>query len=220
MNWILCRAVALLIGFLGEQQIGWPRKWYHPIMAVGSLISGAERMLRAWFPKSKAGERAAGIVMASALPLLTLGVSGGMLYLLYRWSWIAGLLVESAMCWSIFASGSLRDAAQEVETGLSHSVEAGRQAVSRIVGRDTRQLSQAGVIRAAVETVAENLSDGVLAPLVFTALGGAAGGYFYKTVNTMDSMVGSEMTGTGISAPARPGWTMCVTQFPPGCRRF
>ena len=154
MNWILCRAVALLIGFLGEQQIGWPRKWYHPIMAVGSLISGAERMLRAWFPKSKAGERAAGIVMASALPLLTLGVSGGMLYLLYRWSWIAGLLVESAMCWSIFASGSLRDAAQEVET------------------------------------VAENLSDGVLAPLVFTALGGAAGGYFYKTVNTMDSMVG------------------------------
>ena len=53
MNWILCRAVALLIGFLGEQQIGWPRKWYHPIMAVGSLISGAERMLRAWFPKSR-----------------------------------------------------------------------------------------------------------------------------------------------------------------------
>lgn len=101
MNWILCRAVALLIGFLGEQQIGWPRKWYHPIMAVGSLISGAERMLRAWFPKSKAGERAAGIVMASALPLLTLGVSGGVLYFLYRWSWIAGLLVESAMCWSI-----------------------------------------------------------------------------------------------------------------------
>ena len=128
--------------------------------------------------------------MASALPLLTLGVSGGVLYFLYRWSWIAGLLVESAMCWSIFASGSLRDAAQEVETGLSHSVEAGRQAVSRIVGRDTRQLSQAGVVRAAVETVAENLSDGVLAPLVFTALGGAAGGYFYKTVNTMDSMVG------------------------------
>ena len=76
MNWILCRAVALLIGFLGEQQIGWPRKWYHPIMAVGSLISGAERMLRAWFPKSKAGERAAGIVMASALPLLTLGEIG------------------------------------------------------------------------------------------------------------------------------------------------
>ena len=190
MNWILCRAVALLIGFLGEQQIGWPRKWYHPIMAVGSLISGAERMLRAWFPKSKAGERAAGIVMASALPLLTLGVSGGVLYFLYRWSWIAGLLVESAMCWSIFASGSLRDAAQEVETGLSHSVEAGRQAVSRIVGRDTQRLDEAGVVKAAVETVAENLSDGVLAPLVFTALGGAAGGYFYKTVNTMDSMVG------------------------------
>lgn len=124
------------------------------------------------------------------------------------------------MCWSIFASGSLRDAAQEVETGLSHSVEAGRQAVSRIVGRDTRQLSQAGVIRAAVETVAENLSDGVLAPLVFTALGGAAGGYFYKTVNTMDSMVGYRNDRYRYFGTGAAGWTMCVTQFPPGCRRF
>ena len=204
MNWILCRAVALLIGFLGEQQIGWPRKWYHPIMAVGSLISGAERMLRAWFPKSKAGERAAGIVMASALPLLTLGVSGGMLYLLYRWSWIAGLLVESAMCWSIFASGSLRDAAQEVETGLSHSVEAGRQASSGRRWRRWRKISPTASLR----------------PWSLRRWAGRPEAISIKRSIRWIPWWATEMTGTGISAPARPGWTMCVTQFPPGCRRF
>ena len=94
------------------------------------------------------------------------------------------------MCWSIFASGSLRDAAGEVGIALSESLDAGRKAVAMIVGRDTERLTEEGVIKATVETVAENLSDGVIAPLVFTALGGAAGGYFYKTVNTMDSMVG------------------------------
>ena len=128
--------------------------------------------------------------MALTLPLVCLGLTGGLLYVLYRWSWIAGFLVESAMCWSIFASGSLRDAAGEVGIALSESLDAGRKAVAMIVGRDTERLTEEGVIKATVETVAENLSDGVIAPLVFTALGGAAGGYFYKTVNTMDSMVG------------------------------
>ena len=190
VNWMLCRALAMVVGFAGEQLVGWPRRLYHPIMAIGALISKAEKLLRALFPKSKAGERAAGILMALTLPLISLGLTGGLLYVLYRWSWIAGFLAESAMCWSIFASGSLRDAAGEVGIALSESLDAGRKAVAMIVGRDTECLTEEGVIKATVETVAENLSDGVIAPLVFTALGGAAGGYFYKTVNTMDSMVG------------------------------
>ena len=190
MNWVLCRAIAILVGFAGEQLVGWPRKLYHPIMAIGALISKAEKGLRAVFPKSQAGERTAGILMALTLPLISFGLTGGALYFLYRWSWIAGFLAESAMCWSIFASGSLRDAAGEVGIALSESLDAGRKAVAMIVGRDTERLTEEGVIKATVETVAENLSDGVIAPLVFTALGGAAGGYFYKTVNTMDSMVG------------------------------
>ena len=180
----------MVVGFAGEQLVGWPRRLYHPIMAIGALISKAEKLLRAVFSKSRAGERAAGILMALTLPLISLGLTGGLLYVLYRWSWIAGFLVESAMCWSIFASGSLRDAAGEVGIALSESLDAGRKAVAMIVGRDTERLTEEGVIKATVETVAENLSDGVIAPLVFTALGGAAGGYFYKTVNTMDSMVG------------------------------
>ena len=190
MNWVLCRAIAILVGFAGEQLVGWPRKLYHPIMAIGALISKAEKGLRAVLPKSQAGERTAGILMALTLPLISFGLTGGALYFLYRWSWIAGFLAESAMCWSIFASGSLRDAAGEVGIALSESLDAGRKAVAMIVGRDTERLTEEGVIKATVETVAENLSDGVIAPLVFTALGGAAGGYFYKTVNTMDSMVG------------------------------
>lgn len=180
----------MVVGFAGEQLVGWPRRLYHPIMAIGALISKAEKLLRAVFSKSRAGERAAGILMALTLPLISLGLTGGLLYVLYRWSWIAGFLAESAMCWSIFASGSLRDAAGEVGIALSESLDAGRKAVAMIVGRDTERLTEEGVIKATVETVAENLSDGVIAPLVFTALGGAAGGYFYKTVNTMDSMVG------------------------------
>lgn len=190
MSWVLCRAIAILVGFAGEQLVGWPRKLYHPIMVMGAFISKAEKGLRAVFPKSKAGERTAGILMALTLPLISFGLTGGVLFFLYRWSWVAGLVVESAMCWSIFASGSLRDAAKEVGAALEKSLEAGRRAVSMIVGRDTEGLSREGVIKATVETVAENLSDGVIAPLVFTALGGAAGGYLYKTVNTMDSMVG------------------------------
>lgn len=191
MNWILCRAAALLVGLVGEQLIGWPRKLYHPIMAIGALISRTEKLLRAVFPKSKAGERTAGVVMALTLPLISMGVAGGALWLAYRWSWIAGLVLESAMCWSIFASGSLRDAAFAVGTALSEDgLEGGRRAVSMIVGRDTERLTEAGVIKATVETVAENLSDGVIAPLLFTTLLGAAGGFLYKTVNTMDSMVG------------------------------
>ena len=178
MNWMLCRALAMVVGFAGEQLVGWPRRLYHPIMAIGALISKAEKLLRAVFSKSRAGERAAGILMALTLPLISLGLTGGLLYVLYRWSWIAGFLVESAMCWSIFASGSLRDAAGEVGIALSESLDAGRKAVAMIVGRDTERLTEEGVIKATVETVAENLSDGVIAPLVFTALGGAAGGYF------------------------------------------
>ena len=185
-------------------------------MAIGALISKAEKLLRAVFSKSRAGERAAGILMALTLPLISLGLTGGLLYVLYRWSWIAGFLVESAMCWSIFASGSLRDAAGEVGIALSESLDAGRKAVAMIVGRDTERLTEEGVIKATVETVAENLSDGVIAPLVFTALGGAAGGYFTRRSIPWTPWWAIEMTGTATSAQGRPVWTTCVISCLPG----
>lgn len=99
--------------------------------------------------------------------------------------------VESIMCWQILATRSLRDESMKVyaalkEGDLVHS----RQTVSMIVGRDVDRLDESGVTRAAVETVAENTSDGVIAPLIFLVIGGAPLGFFYKAVNTMDSMLG------------------------------
>jgi len=191
VNILYCRAIALLLGLLAEQKIGWPRKLWHPIMGIGAMIAAAEKGLRRLFPETKAGERAAGILMAAMLPLVTLAATGGLVYLAYRLHWAAGLVLETALCWSIFASGSLRDAAMEVDQALEQGgVEAGRAAVAMIVGRDTDSLTEEGVVKATVETVAENLSDGVVAPMLFVLLLGAPGGYFYKTVNTMDSMVG------------------------------
>lgn len=185
------RILPLVLGAAGEMIIGWPNGLYHPIMLIGKMISIAEKILRGLFPKNKKGERIAGIIMAAVLPLISFGVTAGVLALVYRLSFAAGLILETAMCWSIFAAGSLRSAAMEVYDALAQQgLDAGRKSVAMIVGRDTDALSEEGVVKATVETVAENLSDGVIAPLVFTLLGGAPFGYFYKTVNTMDSMVG------------------------------
>lgn len=95
------------------------------------------------------------------------------------------------MCWQILATKSLRDESRKVYRALkTGDLEKSRYAVSMIVGRDTARLDEAGVTRAAVETVAENTSDGVVAPLLFLAIGGAPLGFFYKAINTMDSMLG------------------------------
>src|SRR5699024_7204855 len=155
------------------------------------LISIAEKLLRSCFPKTKAGERAAGVVMAVILPIIVFALTFIPLFFIYKASILAGLVLESVICWTIFAAGSLKQAAVNVYDALSNDgVEAGRKAVSMIVGRDTDSLDEEGVIKATVETVAENLADGVIAPMFYVFLGGGAMGYLYKTVNTMDSMVG------------------------------
>ena len=103
----------------------------------------------------------------------------------------AGFIVESVMCYQILAVKSLRVESMKVYTALKQDgLPAARTAVSMIVGRDTAQLDEHGIVRAAVETVAENTSDGVIAPLFYMFFFGAAGGFIYKAVNTMDSMIG------------------------------
>ena len=104
---------------------------------------------------------------------------------------LVALVLEMIMCYQLLAARSLRDESMKVYHELEHgSIESARRAVSMIVGRDTAALDDAGVTRAAVETVAENTSDGVVAPLLYLAIGGAPLGFFYKAVNTMDSMLG------------------------------
>jgi adenosylcobinamide-phosphate synthase len=95
------------------------------------------------------------------------------------------------MCYLLLATKSLKIESMKVYQALSKGkLEEGRQAVSMIVGRDTTNLTESGIIKAAVETVAENTSDGCIAPILFMIIAGAGGGFFYKAINTMDSMIG------------------------------
>lgn len=182
---------ALICGFALDTLFGDPYRMPHIIRLIGKLIAWTERMLRAVFPATPRGERTAGVVLVAVVVSLSCGMS--MLAL-----WLAGLVslwlafaVESFVCYQMIAAKQLRIEAGRVYDALQNDgLAAARTAVSMIVGRDTAVLDEAGVTRAAVETVAENTSDGVVAPLLFMALGGAPAGVLYKAVNTMDSMVG------------------------------
>lgn len=119
------------------------------------------------------------------------GIPAAVLHLVYQHIWQLGLALESFWCYQIFATKSLKVESDRVYVALKDKgVEAGRKAVSMIVGRDTQNLTEEGVTKAAVETVAENTSDGVIAPLFYMLIGGAVLGFTYKAINTMDSMVG------------------------------
>ena len=182
---------AMVIGFGLDLLLGDPQGWPHPVAAIGRLIAALERGLRRIFPATPGGERAAGGVLWLLTVLTAAGVPALALWLCHRVSPWLRLAAESAMCWQILAVKSLRVESMKVHDALAaEDVEGARRAVSMIVGRDTRRLDRAGICRAAVETVAENTSDGVVAPLVFLALGGAPLGFFYKAVSTMDSMLG------------------------------
>ena len=188
---VTLRLFALLLGFLLDLLLGDPRWLPHPIRAIGALIAGLEKVLRKLFPKNQGGELAGGV----ALVILVLALSGGFTLLVL---WLCGkvglwlrFLAETILCFQLLATRSLKGESMKVYKALkAGDLEGARYAVSMIVGRDTQCLDEAGVARAAVETVAENASDGVIAPLIFLAIGGAPLGMVYKAVNTMDSMVG------------------------------
>ena len=183
--------ISLLLGFLLDCLLGDPHSIPHPVVAIGKMISGLEKLLRRLFPKTGPGEIAAGAVLwvltvavSFLVPLAILWACG----LVSPWLRVAG---SSLMCWQILAAKSLKTESMKVYTALkSGTMEDARYAVSMIVGRDTKELDAPAVARAAVETVAENCSDGVIAPMVFFALGGAPLAFAYKAVNTMDSMLG------------------------------
>lgn len=188
MKWSL---FALLIGFCIDSVIGDPHGFPHPVVAIGRLIALLERGFRRLFPKTKAGEIAAGACIWVLTVLVSTAVPAAVLWLCMRVSVWLRLFVESVMCYQVLAAKSLRDESMKVYTALqTGTLSDAQQAVSMIVGRDTKRLDEKGVARAAVETVAENTSDGVIAPLVFLCIGGAPLGFFYKAVNTMDSMLG------------------------------
>ena len=182
---------ALILGFGLDLLIGDPHSIPHPVVYIGKLIDVTEKGMRKLFPKTLRGENFAGaaiwlivVTVSTGLPLLILWVAYGVN------CWL-GLALETILCAQILATKSLRQESMKVYSALkTGDLEKARYAVSMIVGRDTQRLDEAGVTRAAVETVAENTSDGIIAPMLYLAIGGAPLGFFYKAVNTMDSMLG------------------------------
>ena len=190
MQYFWCQTGAVALGFLLDLIFGDPHWLYHPVQLIGSLISKLEKVLLKDTDSDKKKFRN-GALLAVLVTVLTGAVTILILFICYCISMTAGFIVESVMCYQILAVKSLRVESMKVYTALKQDgLPAARTAVSMIVGRDTAQLDEHGIVRAAVETVAENTSDGVIAPLFYMFFFGAAGGFIYKAVNTMDSMIG------------------------------
>lgn len=191
MNWLLQMTVPVLAGFVLDLLLGDPAWLYHPVRLIGLLIEKGEKIIRKCLPKTRGGERLGGVVLVIFVVSISALVPLGILLAAYRFSTPLGLLIESFFCYQILAVKSLKVESDRVYRALKEEgLISGRKAVSMIVGRDTKELSEEGVTKAAVETVAENTSDGVIAPLFYMVIGGAVLGFAYKAVNTMDSMIG------------------------------
>ena len=192
MLFLLLFELSIIFGFLLDLLLADPPKMPHPVVIIGKCITVLEKALRKTFPKTPAGERAAGRVMAAIITVLTYAVTMGLCYLAWIIHPVVFLLLHTLWCWQAIAVRGLASEAKNVYGYLSPEcdIEGARKAVSRIVGRDTQDLTAEGVTKAAVETVAESFSDGVAVPFFYMMIGGAPLALTYKAINTMDSMVG------------------------------
>lgn len=188
---------AFIAGFVLDLLIGDPHFIPHPVRLIGSLISFLDKRLNC-DAKYNISEKKLnlikykrGMLLVFTVIFATFTMSVIIIVAAYSINLYAGIIVEAVMTWQILATKCLRVESMRVYDALrTDGVDAGRRAVSMIVGRDTSVLDAAGVTRAAVETIAENTSDGVIAPMLYTAIGGPVLGFVYKAVNTMDSMLG------------------------------
>lgn len=188
---VLPSMLALAIGFILDQCFGDPYWLPHPIRIIGTMISGGEKIIRSILPNTPRGEIIGGGIVAISV----ISISAAVPYIIL---WYAGqihillqILLESIMCYQIIAVKSLKTESMKVYNQLvQNDLPGARKMVAMIVGRDTENLNQEQITKAAVETVAENTSDGTVAPLLYIAIGGAPLGFLYKAVNTLDSMIG------------------------------
>ena len=179
---------ACVTGFFLDRLFGDPVWLYHPVRMIGNMISFLEKRLRKENDKKN---MTAGGVLWIIVAILSFGIPFAGLRVAQNIHPLICFFLESFWCYQIFAAKSLSEESKKVYYCLKRNdMKEARRAVSMIVGRDTENLTEEGVTKAAVETVAENASDGVIAPLFYLAIGGPLLGWLYKAVNTMDSMVG------------------------------
>lgn len=181
---------AFFMGFILDLLLGDPYCFPHPIRLIGRLISALERRLL-----DLQGSRESQLRRGMGMTAAVLAAVGGTAFLVLAAAyWVhpyLGVLAETVMTYQILATKCLKVESMKVYHSLKNQgLQEARKAVSMIVGRDTQVLDEEGVTKAAVETVAENTSDGSIAPMLYTAMGGPVLGFLYKAVNTMDSMVG------------------------------
>ena len=183
MNYEL--AVALAVGWLLDFFLGDPEHLPHPVVGMGQWIAFWEKRI------NKGGHRKAwGAVLVVGSLLLCYGLTAGLLCLLHPSFSILHFVVSALLVFFCLAGRTLRREVRMVFEALDRDLDEGRRQVSRIVGRDTQTLSAQEVRTAALETLAENLSDGVVAPLFWLCLFGVPGMVTYKLINTFDSMIG------------------------------
>ena len=199
-NWLCYCILPLTAGFVLDLILGDPRRIVHPVVLMGKMISGLERILL-FREQAKEAEKKvikgkkrnfiAGCITAAVVAAVSTAVPAALVWICADFHPALGMAVSCVLCWQMLAAKSLKRESMKVYDAFRRGdTEGARYAVSMIVGRDVSALGEEGIVRAAVETVAENTSDGVIAPMFYMALGGPAGAWLYKSVNTMDSMIG------------------------------
>lgn len=180
MTTLICMFAVLI-----DRLIGDPKKWTHPVVWIGQLISALDKRLN-----KGAMRRGKGLVCVGVVLLATASIVGGIVYVSYQVHWIVGIGVEIVLVSLALAQKSLEEAAMRVYNALQkEDFPEAREKLGWIVGRDTAHLDESEIVRGVVETVSENTSDGVTAPLFYALLFGATGAWVYKAINTMDSMI-------------------------------
>ena len=177
---------ALIAGFILDLLLGDPEWLYHPVRLIGGLISRLEKHLRA-----KGGNlRRSAVILTVTTVLVTMAVTAGILFLLHLLGRIPLFIGMALLDWMGIAVTCMAKEARDVSKALEKGLPEARKQVARIVGRDTQNLSGEEIIKATVETVAENTTDGVISPLFWALLGGPVLLWGFKAANTLDSMVG------------------------------
>lgn len=177
---------AIFVGFILDMLIGDPQGWPHPVILIGRYIAFAEKKLRA-----RGGNlRRSAIVLTGSTVFISMAASAAVLFVLHLLGKIPLFIGMCIMSWQALSAKCLAKEGRGVAKALGTSLESGRKQVARIVGRDTSELSETEIIKATIETVAENTTDGVIAPMLYLLIGGPVLAAGFKAASTLDSMVG------------------------------